>query len=143
MSALTVRTVSPPAPLPAPLPAPSAALVMVAGDIDIASALQLRRHLETLRHCDVVLDLSGVTLLAAAGLHVLLDLHVRLGRTGAHLVLAAPTAQVRRVLAAASLHETLATAPSIAEAIERLSPSDAASPSHRLPDGLRQLRLHR
>jgi anti-anti-sigma factor len=116
---------------------------MVAGDIDIASALQLRRHLETLRHCDVVLDLSGVTLLAAAGLHVLLDLHVRLGRTGAHLVLAAPTAQVRRVLAAASLHETLATAPSIAEAIERLSPSDAASPSHRLPDGLRQLRLHR
>jgi hypothetical protein len=72
-----------------------------------------------------------------------LDLHVRLGGTGAHLVLAAPTAQVRRVLGAASLHETLATAPSIAEAMGRLSPSDAASPSHRLPDGLRQLRLHR
>ena len=135
MAALTVRTVSASAVLSAPV------LIVVAGDIDIASAPQLRRHLENLCNRDVVLDMSGVTLLAAAGLHVLLDLEERLGRTGAHLVLAAPAAQVRRVLAATGLDETLAAASSVADAVRRPAPNDAPSPSRHLRNGVRHIRL--
>jgi anti-sigma B factor antagonist len=134
MPAFTIRTLS------APAASSASVLIAVAGDIDIASAPQLRGHLETLDDRDVVLDMSGVTLLAAAGLHVLLDLKERLSRAGAHLVLASPADQVRRVLAATGLDETLATASSVVDAVSMAALDDA--PQHR-HNGARRLRLIR
>ena len=43
-------------------------LVTVAGEIDVLTAPQLRDQVRTLPDGDVVLDISGVRLLAAAGL---------------------------------------------------------------------------
>ena len=60
--------------------APVPTLVAVAGEIDLLTALQFRDELGALPDGDVVLDLSGVRLLAAAGLSVLLDLQDRQAR---------------------------------------------------------------
>jgi anti-anti-sigma regulatory factor len=49
-------------------------LVSVAGEIDSFSVGVLRDHLQGLAERDVVLELSEVTLLSAAGLTVLLEL---------------------------------------------------------------------
>jgi anti-anti-sigma regulatory factor len=68
-----------------------------------------------------VLDVSGVTLLAAAGLHVLLDLQKRLDPAGARLVLACPTTGGRHVLSATGLDQTLLTACSLTDAVERVA----------------------
>jgi anti-anti-sigma factor len=57
-------------------------LVSVAGEIDSSSAGVLRDHLQGLPERDVVLELSEVTLLAAAGLTVLLELQDRLRAVG-------------------------------------------------------------
>jgi anti-anti-sigma regulatory factor len=54
--------------------APVPTLAAVAGEIDLLTALQFCDELGALPDGDVVLDLSGVRLLAAAGLSVLLDL---------------------------------------------------------------------
>ena len=72
MSALIVRVRTAPVPT----------LVAVAGEIDLLTALQFRDELGALPDGDVVLDLSGVRLLAAAGLSVLLDLQDRQARAG-------------------------------------------------------------
>jgi hypothetical protein len=46
----------------------STTVVAVAGEVDLGSAPQLHRHLLVLPDRDTVLDMSGVSLLAAAGL---------------------------------------------------------------------------
>ena len=79
MFALLIRT---------SIPQPPPTLVTVAGDIDIASAPLLRRHLLSVPGSSTVLDLSGVQLLSAAGLTELVDLRDRLTRADARLVLA-------------------------------------------------------
>lgn len=62
--------------------APAPMLVSVAGEIDVLTAPQLRDRVCTLPDGDVVLDIAGVRLLAAAGLSVLLDLQDRQARAG-------------------------------------------------------------
>jgi anti-anti-sigma factor len=97
------------------IPAPT--LVTVAGEIDMLTAPQLRDHLRPLPDDDLVLDISEVRLLAAAGLRVILDLQNRRIRTGAQLVLAAPSASVRRVLCVTGLDKTLPIAASVEDAV--------------------------
>jgi anti-anti-sigma factor len=92
-------------------------LVTVAGEIDIASAPALRRHLLSLPNCSTILELSGVKLLSAAGLTELVYLHDRLTRAGARLALAAAPRLVRRVLAITGLDDTMMLADTVDDAV--------------------------
>lgn len=107
MSALIVRVRTAPVPT----------LAAVAGEIDLLTALQFRDELGALPDGDVVLDLSGVPLLAAAGLSVLLDLQDRQARVGAQVVLAAARPLVRRVLCMTGLDRHLLMIATIDEAV--------------------------
>jgi anti-sigma B factor antagonist len=107
VSALIVRVRT------APLPT----LVTVAGEIDLLTAPQLRDEVRALPDGDVILDISGVQFLAAAGLRVLLDLHDRQARAGAQVVLAEATLPVQRVLSVTGLDHTLPVIATIDEAV--------------------------
>jgi anti-anti-sigma factor len=96
---------------------PAPTLVTVAGEIDLLTAPQLRERVRPLPDDDVILDISQVRLLAAAGLHALKELQDRRTRAGAQLVLAAPSAPVRRVLCATGLDKTLPVAASVEDAV--------------------------
>jgi anti-sigma B factor antagonist len=107
VSALIVRVRTVPVPT----------LVAIAGEIDLLTAPQFRHELHALPDGDVVLDLSGVGLLAGAGLRVLLDLHDRQARVGAHVVLAAAPPLVRRVLCMTGLDHNLPMTATTDEAV--------------------------
>jgi anti-sigma B factor antagonist len=109
MSALLIQTAIPQAP---------PTLVTVAGDIDIASAPSLRRHLLSVPGSSTVLDLSGVQLLSAAGLTELVDLRDRLSRAGARLALAGASPSVRRVLTITGLDDTMLLADTLHDAVQ-------------------------
>jgi anti-anti-sigma regulatory factor len=49
----------------------------------MATVPELSERLEALPDCDIVLELSTVSFLSAAGVRVLLDLRSRLAQTGA------------------------------------------------------------
>lgn len=109
--------------------APAPTLVTVAGEIDVLTAPQLRDQVRTLPDVDVVLDISGVRLLAAAGLRVLLDLQDRRARTGAQLVLAAAPPSVQRVLCVTGLDKTLPMTATIEEAFALVTGAHAPAGS--------------
>jgi anti-anti-sigma factor len=92
-------------------------LVTVAGEIDILTASELRDQLSTLPDGDIVLDFSGVRLLAAAGLRVLLELLDRRARAGMREVLAAPSPSVQRVLVVTQLARTLSMTATLDDAV--------------------------
>ena len=104
-------------------------LVTVAGEIDVLTAPQLRDQVRTLPDGDVVLDISGVRLLAAAGLSVLLDLQDRRARAGAQLVLAAAPPSVHRVLCVIGLDQTLPMTATIEEAFALVTGAHAPAGS--------------
>jgi anti-sigma B factor antagonist len=93
-------------------------LVTITGAIDLANASQLRNRLDAVPDRGTVVDLAGVTLLAATGLTVLLDLHHRLHKAGAPLVLLGVPPHVRRMLDTTALDAVLAVTPVITEAAE-------------------------
>lgn len=109
------------------IPAPT--LVTVAGEIDMLTAPQLRDRVLPLPDDDLVLDISGVRLCAAAGLRVMLDLQDRRARTGAQLVLAAPAPTVRRVLCVTGLDKTLPVAASVEDAVALVTAAEARAGS--------------
>jgi anti-anti-sigma factor len=90
---------------------------MVVGEIDSVSATELRDHVFAVPDGDVILDVSGVQFLAAAGLTALLDLHDRRARAGAQLVLAAPSRPVRRVLTITGHDATLPMTATVEDAV--------------------------
>jgi anti-sigma B factor antagonist len=97
--------------------APAPTLVTVAGEIDVLTASELRDQVSILPDGDIVLDFSGVRLLAAAGLRVLLDLHDRRARAGMRVVLAAPSPSVQRVLVVTKLAHTLSMTATLDDAV--------------------------
>jgi anti-anti-sigma factor len=74
----------------------------------------LRSRLDAVSDRGTVVDLAGVTVLAAAGVAVLLDVHHRLHWAGTQLVLLSVPPSVRRVLVAAGLDTVLAMMPVVA-----------------------------
>ena len=103
-------------------------LVSVAGEIDSSSVGVLRDHLQGVPERDVVLELSEVTLLSAAGLTVLLELQDRLRAVGARVVLAAASRPARRVLRVTGLDEQFVMAATVEDAIEGVGPDVPAPP---------------
>jgi anti-anti-sigma factor len=98
-------------------PTPVATLVTISGEVDIATVGELREHLLAIPDRHTVLEMSGVALLSAAGLTVLLELQDRLARVGARVVLAAGSACVRRVLTVTGLDVQLALKPTVENAV--------------------------
>jgi anti-sigma B factor antagonist len=115
MPALIVRTLAITSSSSAP------ALVVVAGEIDMASEPQLAQRLQALPDRDIVLELSAVGFMSAAGVHLLLELRSRLARTGAHLMLANPSTPVRRILTLSGLNTMFASGTTVSDALLRLT----------------------
>ena len=72
-------------------------VLVVAGEIDMATRDQLREHLAPL-HGDVVVDLSAVTFLDSSGIATIVAQATRLADDGATLKLRRANAVVARVL---------------------------------------------
>jgi anti-sigma B factor antagonist len=92
---------------PSPLEGPD--VVVVQGEIDVATASLLSDAIEVLRGT-VTLDLSGVTFMDSSGVRVLLQQHQRREDAGDRLVLAELSQPVRRVLEVAGVLEYLGLA---------------------------------
>jgi anti-anti-sigma factor len=76
-------------------------VVVITGGVDLASADDAARALETARReqpGDLTVDLSGVDFIDASGLKPLLDAHRALSDEGRNLALRAPSAAVLRLL---------------------------------------------
>lgn len=94
---------------------PEAAVVTVAGEIDLLTAPQLTAALDelvrtTTRH--IAIDLSETTFMDSAGVHVLLQAHQRAGR---HLAAICAPGPVLRTLELLGLTEPLRVVPSLEE----------------------------
>lgn len=80
-----------------------ATVVVLVGELDLATAGGLRTRLATLAQADpppsvVVLDLAGLDFVDASGISVLLSAQRALAGRGASLVLRSPSRMVRKVL---------------------------------------------
>ncbi|WP_346279693.1 STAS domain-containing protein [Pseudonocardia sp.] len=119
---------------------PPATLVTLVGDLDTLHAAELRGHLRAVPAGDLVLDVSGVRFLDAAGLTVLVELHARLERADARLVLVGVPRRVRRVIAITGVDQVLLASPTADDAVALLL--DTRQPSkpwhHSIGDGSRR-----
>ena len=88
------------------------AIVAVTGDLDLATAGDLRRRLSGVienDQGDVVLDMSDVTYMDSSGLSVVLEVRDVLQRQGRTLVIARPSAPVATILKLCGLTDHLTT----------------------------------
>ncbi|MBV9855006.1 MAG: STAS domain-containing protein [Streptosporangiaceae bacterium] len=95
-------------------------IVEVHGELDLISAPSLQEDLLGIlvqRGNRIVLDLSGLTFMDAAGLRVLLAINRRAGLLGGTLSLADPRGSVARILQLTDLDQYFAVFPSVAKAI--------------------------
>ncbi|HMK10966.1 MAG TPA: STAS domain-containing protein [Acidimicrobiales bacterium] len=85
-------------------------VVIVAGDIDVATAPRLHDHLVGLAsagHRRLAVDLEGVTMLDWMGLGALLGVLARVRSLGGELVLLAPSPATRELFALTDLDRVL------------------------------------
>ncbi len=98
------------------------AVVTVTGEVDVATCELLREGLlrvVTDEHDrDLVVNLAGVTFIDSAGVGVLVGAWRRLGTRRGSLALAAPSPQVRRILATTGLTKVLAVYDLEADAVQ-------------------------
>jgi anti-sigma B factor antagonist len=88
---------------------PARSYVQLRGELDLTTAPGLEQRLDRLRrdgHRQIILDLSGLEFLSAAGLTVLLRADQALRALGGRLVLTGPPRIVRRVFAITGLDAT-------------------------------------
>jgi anti-sigma B factor antagonist len=87
-----------------------AACVRVAGDVDMATASELRTAIDEVERSDataIVIDLGGVTFIDSSGLHVLLMAARRCERRQVPLTAVHLPQHVRRLFALVALDQTL------------------------------------
>jgi anti-sigma B factor antagonist len=90
----------------------------VRGELDLATAPQLRRRLDTLigrSTTDVVVDLADAPFVDAAGVHVLVDAHRRLLADDRRLTITSASAATLRVLQLLGLEALFGTATAIGD----------------------------
>ena len=96
-------------------------IVSLAGDVDLSFADELTRGMRGVaerRARAAVLDLSEVTFLDSAGLHLVFGLRRRLARRGARLAVVLPRdRKVRQIFALVDAVETLDVHASLADAL--------------------------
>jgi anti-anti-sigma factor len=97
----------------------AAAVIHLAGELDIASAPQLIDTIRTLEApCDcIVLDLSGLTFIDSTGLHLAVDQYKRAARDGFEFVMAGAHGHVLRTLELSGLDVALPIAPDVSSVI--------------------------
>lgn len=95
-----------------------ATVVVATGDVDLASADQLRSALlAAVDRGTTVLDLAGVEFCDSSGLRVILEMDRKARAGDARFRLAAPTAAVERLLALTKADEVLAIFPDVERAL--------------------------
>ena len=88
-----------------------AALMRISGELDVAAAPELRRHLIDLVDEDVrqvTMDLAAVSFIDSSGLSVLVSCLKRLRELGGDLALRSPTANTMKVFEITGLTEIFA-----------------------------------
>jgi anti-anti-sigma factor len=89
----------------------SPAIVQASGELDVASAPQLRASLVALDQGAVILDMAAVTFMDSSGISVLLGAHQRAVDLGHQLTVRSPSPQVTKVLAITGVDEVLTIEP--------------------------------
>ncbi len=108
------------------------AVVLVSGELDIATAPLLRERLADLTirgHTRLVLDLDGLEFTDATGISVLVGAYVNMQRRGGWLRLVHVHPRVRKVLSLVGLTETLPDFASVHEALDPRRRSGASGES--------------
>jgi anti-sigma B factor antagonist len=109
---------------------PSAAVVALSGELDLATAPVLQQVLAQLcrdGYQEIVLDLSGLEFLSAAGLAVFHHADDHLRAAGGRLILHRPGRLVRRVLAITALDTVLTIRPATAHSLDRAGTNGIAA----------------
>ncbi|TDD32060.1 anti-sigma factor antagonist [Actinomadura sp. KC06] len=102
------------------------AVVRLRGELDIASADDLRRHLNDARREhgeDLVLDLADLEFMDSGGLSVIVACYKATSAAGGSLVLAAPRPIVRRALEITGLHRRITVTDTVDEALGEHDPA--------------------
>ncbi|HEX4093552.1 MAG TPA: STAS domain-containing protein [Trebonia sp.] len=112
-------------------------IAALGGECDTSDAARLRERLLGVvasHPSRIVVDLSRLGFLDCAGARVLARAGRRARLKGGSLVLAAPTAQVSRLIAVTGANRRLATYPDVAAALADLCPGDRPpGPADRVP----------
>jgi anti-anti-sigma factor len=98
-----------------------APVLLLEGELDLASAPELRRHLDEYDGDALVLSFQRTTFIDSAVLKELLRARVELAERGVRLVLAAVPAPVRRLMDLTRTSELFEDADSVDEALTRLN----------------------
>lgn len=98
-----------------------APVLVLEGELDIASTARLRRHLDEFAGDALVLDFKRATFIDSAVLKELLRARVELAERGVRLVLAAVPAPVRRLMDLTRTSELFEDADSVDAALTRLN----------------------
>jgi anti-anti-sigma factor len=115
---------------------PGVGIVAVAGDVDAGSLATVRAGVEEALAAGaraVVLDLTGVVLLASAGMTLLLELTDDLRLRGSALLVAGSTRTVRRPLAMTGLERALALHDDVRAAVAAAAASTVDPDRHESP----------
>jgi anti-anti-sigma factor len=91
------------------------------GELDLAAAPALRKHVDEFDGESLVLDFARVTFIDSAVLKELLRARAELSEKGVRLVLAGVPAPVRRLLDLTRTSELFEDAPDVDSALKRLS----------------------
>ncbi|MCW2918152.1 MAG: anti-sigma-factor antagonist [Actinomycetia bacterium] len=114
-------------------PAGQDEILQLRGELDMANAHDLRRHIRAvLNDRDpprLILDLAGLDFVDSSGLAVMLWAHFRLAERGHVLCLAAAHAHVLKVLHLTGLHQRLHTYPALADALRAPLPAERSTPA--------------
>jgi anti-sigma B factor antagonist len=100
----------------------TALVVHVAGDVDLATSLELGRELvglenEATEALPLVVDLTDVPFLASAGLSLLVDLSRRCDDAGVELLVVAGNSAVMRALATTGFTELMTVVDNLEDAL--------------------------
>jgi anti-anti-sigma factor len=99
------------------VPDPTGPTVVLAGEIDLATAPELQARLGSVAegtNSDVMLDLAQLTFLDSTGLHAIATLYERLRTESRTLRVCEPSPRVRRVLELSGMARLLEIGPAVA-----------------------------
>ncbi len=107
---------------------PGSTIVAVSGEVDLLTVGDLRDHLGALPGGDVIVDLSGVGFLAAAGMHALIELQRRRHQAGARVVLTSAGGPITRALDAAGCRSIFDMADGVEVALKLINDPGTGRP---------------
>lgn len=98
-------------------PGPGLTVVTVIGEVDLLTAPRLRRAIERAREPTILVDLTGVTFLAAAGLTVLVTANLDAREHGRRFGVVGAAGTARRSMEVSGVSDVVPSYDSVAEVI--------------------------